>query len=207
MIHFGSKFGRWTVTNNIPSRDKKNCFYECRCECGTVRFVRPSSLINATSLSCGCTTRQTNKILNTKHGFYYHPLYHTWQGMMHRCYNSKDPRYKHYGGRGISVCDYWHNVANFIHDNESLNYQGKTIDRIDNNAGYSPDNCRWITMKEQCLNRRSNILITYKDVTQTLCEWSKSLGLGYMFLYQRIRKQHLSVEEAFTKPHRVKSLR
>lgn len=207
MIHFGSRIGRWTVIDDTPFRDAKNLFYECMCECGTVRFVRSSCLLKATSLSCGCTTKEINKALNTKHGFYYHPLYHVWINMMNRCYNSENSAFKHYGGRGIFVCDRWHDIANFVHDNEFLGYKNKTIDRRENDKGYSPDNCRWITKKEQNLNKRSNILITYNNATKTLYEWARDLGLRYSLLYQRIQTQRLSVEEAFTKPHRVKKLR
>ena len=134
-------------------------------------------------------------------------------GMKHRCYNAKCKGYKNYGGREILVCSEWldservniggHNnpskgflafkqwaLANGYKDNLSL-------DRIDNNKGYSPENCRWVTAKTQNNNRRNNISITYRGVTKTLHQWSEELHISYTKLFQRLNKLHWSVERAF----------
>lgn len=134
-------------------------------------------------------------------------------GMKHRCYNPKCREYKHYGGRGITVCAEWLdseriNVA--WHENPTRGFYAfkqwalangyrddLSLDRIDNNKGYSPDNCRWATTKTQNNNRRNNLLIAYKGITKTLSVWCSDLGLNYNKMFQRISLLHWSVEEAF----------
>lgn len=133
-----------------------------------------------------------------------------YQKMKERCYNTKCNRYYCYGGRGITICDEWNNNELSGKTNctkgwlafkfwaFSHGYQeGLTIDRIDCNKGYSPENCRWITYKEQANNRRSNHLITYKGVTHNLSTWCELLNLNYDRVERRLNKCHWSVEKAF----------
>lgn len=133
-------------------------------------------------------------------------IYHC---MLRRCYCPDNQNYKWYGARGITVCDEWVNPE--MVDGRSTKgwfsfrdwalsngfENGLTIDRIDTNKGYSPDNCRWLSMKEQCNNRRSNHLITYKGKTQNLNQWCKELGLNYKNTEERINRFHWSVDKAF----------
>ena len=133
-----------------------------------------------------------------------------YQNMKYRCYNPNYPQYKDYGGRGITICDEWNNrelSGNRNHTKGwvafekwslSHGYQdGLSIDRIDNDKGYSPDNCRWTTRKIQCNNRRSNSRISYKGMNKTLAEWSDYLGIDNSILRQRLYRSK-TVEEAFT---------
>lgn len=132
-----------------------------------------------------------------------------YTNMKARCYNPNDKRYKDYGGRGITICPEWFNTEKFDGRTSkgfiefkkwalAHGYQyGLSIDRIDNNKGYSPENCRWITNKEQCNNRRSNHLITYKGKTQNLKQWCDELNYKYTTIYMRIYNSGWTVERAF----------
>ena len=123
-------------------------------------------------------------------------IYHS---MKLRCYKEDSVNYALYGARGITICDEWltNPEAFYAWAVEHGYADNLTIDRIDNNKGYSPENCRWITVKEQANNRRSNISITYKERTQTLKQWCEELGLPYVPTYKRIVLRHWDVERAF----------
>lgn len=128
-------------------------------------------------------------------------LYRVLAHMKKRCYNSDSERYKDYGGRGITICQEWlDDFDNFADWAKSSGYQiGLTIDRIDNNGNYEPDNCRWITKREQNRNKRTNLLVTYRGETKPLIEWCEQLGLRYDPIHNRIEKGW-SVEDAFNTP-------
>lgn len=118
--------------------------------------------------------------------FYNKPWYNNYRAMMSRCYRTKDQNYKYYGGRGIKVCDEWHNIEAFEaweHDNPF--FVGATIDRIDTNADYSPSNCRWATMFEQCKNRRNSIIIERDGERHNITEWAKITGIKRSTLNNR----------------------
>lgn len=118
--------------------------------------------------------------------YYTKPWYNSYRCMMSRCYREKDPSYKNYGGRGISVCDEWHNIENFEKwVNENPYFNGATIDRIDADKNYEPNNCRWATMFEQCKNRRNSILIEYKGEVHNITEWAEITGLNRSTLNNR----------------------
>lgn len=110
--------------------------------------------------------------------FYNKPWYNSYRSMMSRCYREKDASYKYYGGRGIAVCDEWHNIENFekwVDENPFEN--GMTLDRIDSNGNYSPSNCRWATMFEQDKNRRNSILIEWNGEKHNISEWAEITGI------------------------------
>ncbi len=129
----------------------------------------------------------------------YPRTYKSWENMKQRCFNQNNDAYERYGGRGISVCDSWLAFANFL-DDMGPRLEGCTLDRIDNEKGYSPDNCKWSTPKQQANNRRrrSNAaLYEFRGKKQTVCEWAKELGFHHRTLFMRL-KRGWSVERAFT---------
>lgn len=131
-----------------------------------------------------------------------HPLYKIWAGILRRCDNTHERNYERYGARGITVCNEWRNYINFKRDMGDGFKPGLSIERIDNSGNYEPSNCRWATRKEQCRNRRSNLMITYRGETKPLAEWADLLGLVYARAQQRILKLGWSVERAFEEPSR-----
>ena len=144
---------------------KKERYGLYKCFCGNEFKTRVHYVRNGTTRSCGCYKKKVAKESNTTHGLKYHRLYSIWKGMLHRCNNSKNPRFKHYGERGIIVCKEWHDIKNFIDDMYSTFKEGLTLDRINVNGNYEPSNCRWTTVAIQnrniqrlCKNNRSGYI-------------------------------------------------
>lgn len=188
----GQRFGRLTVEPVWEIR-KGHAYWLCRCDCGGVKIVRGSHLKQGNVSSCGCKDRTTHGETRTR-------LYHIWNGMRNRCSNKNYPGYPNYGGRGISVCEEWQEYIPFRDWAITNGYQdGLSIDRIDNNGGYSPDNCRWATPREQANNTRKVRLITYNGETHSVCEWSRILNIKQSTLNMRINKYRWSAEEALRK--------
>lgn len=139
--------------------------------------------------------------MSIKHGKRNTRLYGIWLQMKNRCFNTKTERYKDYGGRGITVCDEWKNDFTKFYDwSISNGYQENlTIDRIDNDGNYEPSNCRWVTVKTQNRNARSNHLITFKGETHCIIEWAEITGLTRGCISNRLR-YGWSIEDTLTKP-------
>jgi hypothetical protein len=125
-------------------------------------------------------------------------FYQIWRNMHSRCENPNVPYYKKYGAVGVKVCDRWFSFTNFMEDMLSTYKENLTIDRIDNSKGYSPDNCRWATRKEQALNRERKRIITWNGITKHLSEWGEYLGIKSSTLRQRFYVYKWSIEKCFT---------
>lgn len=182
----GRTFGRLKVIG-FAGRDKhRHLLWTCVCECGSVRDVAQWNLLVGSTVSCGCYAAQRASKQLKRHGFYSSKYYSRWHDMMRRCYNPKDVHYDRYGGRGIGVCKEWHDVGKFIDWCESQNPDdGMTIDRIDNDSGYSPDNCRFVPLKDNQNNRSSNRKIEYNGKMKTVSEWAEETGINASTLFSR----------------------
>lgn len=190
---YGQKFGNLTVTPIYYVQDG-HAYWLCRCECGEVKFVRGSHMTSGNVSSCGCTKG------NIKHRESKTRLYHIWNGMRERCFNENIPDYSRYGGRGIYVCPEWAVYENFRDWALANGYADNlSIDRIDNNSNYCPENCRWATAKQQANNTRKTRLITYNGETHSVSEWARILNIKQSTLSMRINKYGWSVEKAFGK--------
>ena len=202
------KFGRLTAINNVYSKNG-NMQWLCKCDCGNIIIVDNQSLKRGITKSCGCLAKEIATITHTKHNMSKTRLNSVWDSMKQRCNNPNNSQYRNYGARGIKVCEKWNDKQNgFINFynwamangyDENAKFQQCTLDRIDNNGNYEPNNCRWITIKEQSNNRRTNHYITYNNKTHTIAEWSEILNINRYTLYDRINKYNMSIEKAFTK--------
>ena len=199
----GKQFGTMKVLRDLPDKEVNGLLYrqvEIICECGKKSEKIYTSL--RFSKSCGCLTHAINKQQATKHGMYKTRVYAIWANMKKRCYNIRLKTYKDYGARGITVCDEWRNgFESFLKWAESSGYSDNlTIDRIDVNGNYTPENCRWVTKYEQCLNKRNTFVVTFNGETKSLAFFCKQLGLNYSFIHKRINKYKWTVEKALTTP-------
>lgn len=165
-------------------------YWLCSCECGNIVEVNCNQLKQGKTKSCGCYHLEQVSKAHVKHEKRNTKLYSVFASMKQRCYNKNNTRYKHYGGRGIKICDEWLNDFMTFYDWAMNNgyKEGLSIDRIDNNKGYSPNNCHWVTNKENVNNRRNTKYITYKGITKPLADWCDILKINYDTLYSRICK-------------------
>lgn len=176
----GKKFGRLEVID-FDSLENK---WLCRCDCGNTNKVITSSLNRGNTRSCGCLLKETTKITHSKHGMYNSKVYHVWNSMVQRCINPENQSYENYGGRGITVCEDWLVFENFYRDMGEPN--GLTIERKNNNLGYSKDNCIWTTRQVQNKNHRRVRNITFNGVTKTATDWAKEIGVSDQCIYSRL---------------------
>ena len=182
----GQRFGRLTV---IRRHDKVNGYFrwECACDCGTMKIVSSPSL-HGGARSCGCLLAEHNK--NQKvHGREPKRLYHIWSGMKCRCNDPRNKDFPHYGGRGITVSPVWSDFVQFRDWAFSSGYADNlTLDRIDTNGNYCPQNCRWATPKEQANNRTNNRKISYHGETKNISEWAEHFGIDPSLFHAAIRR-------------------
>ncbi len=199
----GKKVGRWPLLERAQNSPARGTMWLCECECGTRKIVNGIVLRGQKSLSCGCLKMEILIARSTKHGHATNgisPTYHTWAGMIARCSNPKNKRYKDYGGRGITVCDRWKSFENFLAD-MGEKPQGTSIDRIDYSKGYSPDNCRWATAKEQARNKTNVPLYEYDGIKRSAPEWAEVTGINIGTLKDRLYAGW-TTERALTTPVR-----
>ena len=181
----GKTYGRLVVLNKLDLKTKAGALWNCLCSCGNETTVRGSSLRAGTTSSCGCLGKELSSDRKRKHGFYGNPSYRTWANMITRCTDISSKAYKYYGGIGITVCDRWMDVSNFIAD-MGQRPKGMTLDRINNNLGYSPDNCAWVSMFDQNRNKKSNVNIEIDGVTKSVTDWANDYGLNPKTVFNRI---------------------
>lgn len=200
----GKRYGRYTVIKRVDKNDNKG-WWLCRCDCGKEKVVHGHLLRIGSTKSCGCYSIDNAKKNFTTHGLTQTKLYSVHRTMVARCQNPKNNSYKTYGAKGIKVCEEWLGEKGFINFyNWAMQNgfkDGLSIDRIDNNKGYSPDNCRWATTEQQSLNKKTNVFLEYQGQTKTLKEWSNVFDIPYKTLHARINR-NWDLEKAFNEPVR-----
>lgn len=200
----GQTFGKLIVIERIKNDKRGETRWLCKCKCGNTTKVLGSHLRKGETKSCGCFKLDRQKEIIKKNNIDFDTFYrlkYIFNHLKNRCINKKNLSYKNYGGRGIKVCDEWldkkNGFSSFCNWAIQNGYQNNlTIDRIDVNKNYEPNNCRWVTMLEQENNRRNNIIIKYNEQTHTLKEWSRILNLNYNTMYSRYTKK-FCIEDIF----------
>lgn len=205
----GQVFTRWTVQYLSDKHGAKGqAYWWCLCECGVMREVIASSLRGGVSTSCGCRNSDLVVERQTTHGDTRSAEYRVWAAMWQRCTNPKQRSYARYGARGIKVCRRWEeSYEAFLEDMGRKPSPAHSLDRINYDGNYEPNNCRWATDTEQARNTVRNRLLTYEGETLTMAEWSERKGFAYQLVNTRINILHWSVEKALTTPHRTLSKR
>lgn len=197
----GRKFGRLLVISYsgevvMPSKQKHHTWH-CLCDCGNEKTIRAPHLLSGHTTSCGCWQIE-NRV---KHGHTNTPEFLSWKSMVSRCTCQASISWPNYGGRGIKICDRWMDFENFLADMGNRP-AGSSIDRIDNDGNYEPENCRWATRIEQGINRRTNTLIELNGVSKSLSEWERETGILSETIKQRICLGW-SAKDALTRPVRT----
>ena len=175
-IYIGAKYARLTVLKFLP-----NSKVECLCDCGNTHIVHRNHLRRGDIKSCGCLRKEL------RHGYSNTRLYHIWENMLQRTTNPNAYEYANYGGRGISVDARWRNFTGFLEWAKESYSPKLTIDRIDNDLDYSPENCRWATRVEQNNNTTKNRLVTCDNTTMTISSWSKHTGVNAKAITYRLQ--------------------
>jgi len=211
----GTRFGRLTVIEEVEPHICPNGKlirkFKLKCDCGNITEVMLRNLTSGNTTSCGCYHTE----INTTHGCRHHPAYQTYRDMLDRCYNTENEEYHLYGGRGIQVCDEWkYHIEAFCAWADNTGYKkGLTIDRINPNGDYCPDNCRWLTNAEQQRNRRDNRQVidtlTGKEYSSVV-EAAEDTGVGESLIHSHIngivkKPRFVSFQKANThKKHKLK---
>lgn len=186
----GKQFGRLAVLGFDHIGLKGRAYWCCRCQCGEMVVVRQDELKSGHTTSCGCYAIDINRERCTKHGLSTSRLYSIWRGMRERC---RDTTYQRYGGRGITVCDEWNDFKKFYDWSINNGYDSDlTIDCINNDGDYCPENCRWTDYTTQGNNRCTNRYIEYNGETHTVAEWSRILNVHVETLRHRIKQGNMS---------------
>lgn len=196
-----ARFGRLTAIRVVKVAGKRRSWL-CECDCGAKVILETGRLTGGNTRSCGCLRSDLMREARTRHGHTAagkaSPEYWVWAGMIQRCSNPNHDRFPRYGARGIKVCDRWKDFANFIADMGPRPSPRHSIDRIDLDGDYTPDNCRWATAVEQQSNTSRSRVISFNGESRTVAGWARSLGVSPTTLSERLEKWPL--DEALTTP-------
>lgn len=189
----GERFGMWVVLAESGRNKQYHRMVECLCDCGNIKRVNIENLKRGGSKSCGCQRGE-------EHGKSSTNTYFVWQAMKARCSNPSNKQWADYGGRGIAVCPEWKNsFETFLSDMGDCP-EKYCIDRIDNDKGYGPDNCKWVTRLENNSNKRNTILLEYNGEKLPLKTWANKIGMNHSTLRKRILLKKWDVDRAFNEP-------
>ncbi len=193
----GQKFGALTAVRREGSYRKK-ALWRCRCDCGNDASVSSDRLVSGNTKSCGCARQHHGHAVRGKMT----PTYRSWHSMICRCTNAATPHFDRYGGRGIGACASWVKFENFLADMGERPSLAHTIDRVDNNGNYEPNNCRWATRREQANNRSTNRLFEFAGEQLTYREIARRTGLSDELLRHRLLRAGWSVDRAINPEHK-----
>lgn len=192
-----TKFGRLTIIKDIDKQIYGFHAYECECECGNKVIVNKYKLLSGHTKSCGCLKLKHKNRLS---GETNKRIYSCWRNMLQRCQTRSRKDSKYYYDKGIHICDEWMIFDSFADWALENGYRNDlTLDRINSNGDYSPDNCRWVTMEEQQRNKSNNIYLTYEGITKTLSEWARDYKINRTTLHDRIFKSGWTLKDALNK--------
>ncbi len=183
LIKEEDKFGRLTAIKFIKRDKKSQQYWLFKCNCGNEKVIGIDDIKKGNTKSCGC--------LHSIHGMTGTRIYISWKAMKARCLNKNNPAYKNYGGRGITICPEWLDFENF-YKNMGVMPENKSLDRIKNDKGYYPENCKWSTKIEQANNRRDRIdshFLTYKGKTLTVSQWARELNINKGTVFTRLNRE------------------
>lgn len=196
--YINQTYARWTVLSFSHKNDLGVHYYNCQCSCGTIRKVRITALRNGRSKSCGCYNREQT---TTRLGLSRTLVYRSWKNALSRCTDNTNKSYKNYGGRGIYVCDRWKDFTTFYQDMGDPPTDEHSLDRIDNDGPYSPENCRWATRHQQARNKQSSKYITYRGHEYELNDICEKFDLKTSTVKKRLQLGW-SIEKALETPVR-----
>ena len=198
----GQRFGRLTVIERAENSSAGQARWRCQCNCGRESIVAGQALRSGVVVSCGCYKNEKSSeramVRNSTHGKYHTRLHRIWSSAKDRCYNHRHRFYARYGGRGITICDEWQHDFQAFWDWAMANgYKDDlSIDRIDNDKGYCPENCRWVSQKVQARNKSDVMLVEIDGIAKSLPEWCEQYGMNYYTAYDRIHKRGWTPQEA-----------
>lgn len=194
----GMKFGKLTVVGFYETKNKKS-YWKCLCACGEFTIARSDMIKSGHTKSCGCLAQEISKKGNHRtHELSKTKLYNVYHSMKARCYNKRNKDYPYYGGRGIEICKEWLDnfVAFYKWANENGYEKGKSIDRINNDGNYEPENCQWVDQKIQNNNTRQNHSIEINGIAKTLSEWCEQLNVPKSTVKYRVYNMNMTYKEA-----------
>lgn len=209
----GNVYNRLTVLGMSSRRDGNRMKWVCKCECGKVVSVRTSHLLGGKIQSCGCYQKEIavqraydgDGVVKKTHGLSRSRIYTIYRAMIQRCYDSSVTKYFDYGGRGIKVCDRWRGPGGFerwLEDMKDPPSSKHSIDRIDVNGDYSPENCRWVTAVVQMRNMRTNRYVEWEGKKRLLIELAEEYGIPYKQLHKRVFTRGWDLRRALLTPLR-----
>lgn len=198
-ILVGSKFSMLLVIG-ITKNHRGSRAWRCLCDCGNECIVDAHSLVSGKSKSCGCYKLGMLRSSSKRHNMSGTRTHNIWRGIIKRCTNPRCPAYKSYGGRGINICERWKIFENFLADMGEVPSDLHSIERVNNDGNYEPNNCKWIPKSQQGLNTRRTRRITIDGRTQPLSEWCKEINVNYRLVLDRIAKLGWEPKRALREP-------
>lgn len=199
----GERHGRLQIVELIGRNKHGHMCVRCKCDCGNFTTKEATAVCNEVILSCGCLQREASAKIFKTHGMTGTRIHNIWLSMISRCENEKNNRFYVYGGRGIKVCNEWRTDFQNFYDWAIANGYSDdlTIDRIDIDGNYCPENCRWATRKEQANNKSTNHLLEYKGKVKNIKEWSEYFGFNYKYFHEKLKKNNWSIQKVLEIPY------